>query len=211
MAELTITSFVTLDGVMQAPGAPEEDKSGGFAYGGWLAPHFDADMGKEIDAIFSKVDAFLLGRKTYDIFAAYWPRITDPNDLIADKLNHLPKFIASRTRTSFDWEGSAHVRDVAGEVPLLKNRFSGELQVHGSPDLIQTLLKNGLIDEYRLFIFPVVLGKGKRLFGEGNGPSALRLVSSHATGSGVVVNVYRRGGLFKTGTAGLPLEGGVSV
>src|SRR3989337_4143479 len=105
MAELTLTTFLKLDGVMQAPGCPTEDPSGGFAHGGWLVPHFDADMGTAMTEIFSKVDAFLLGRTTYDIFSAYWPNVTDPD---GDKLNTLPKFVASRTRTSFSWSGSSH-------------------------------------------------------------------------------------------------------
>ena len=167
MAELTLTTFLSLDGVMQAPGAPNEDTSGNFPYGGWVVPHADADMGKTMVEIFSKADAFLLGRTTYDIFSAYWPRITDPNDLIASKLNSLPKFVASATQTAFSWSGTSHVRDVTKELVDLKKRFSREVQVHGSCGLAQTLIKNDLIDEYRLLTFPVVLGTGKRLFGAG--------------------------------------------
>jgi dihydrofolate reductase len=140
MAELTLTTFLTLDGVMQAPGGPGEDMSGNFPHGGWLVPHADEDMGKTMVEIFSKADAFLLGRTTYDIFSAYWPRVTDPNDLIASKLNSLPKFVASHTKTQFSWNGSSHVRDVTKDVIDLKKRFSREVQVHGSCGLAQTSL-----------------------------------------------------------------------
>jgi len=203
MAELTLTTFLTVDGVMQAPGGPGEDRSGNFPHGGWLVPHADADMGKTMVEIFSKADAFLLGRTTYDIFSAYWPRITDPGDLIASKLNSLPKFVASRTRTTFNWSGAAHVRDVVKDVIDLKQRFSREVQVHGSCGLAQMLIEKDLIDEYRLLTFPVVLGTGKRLFGAGAMPATLTLVRSNITSKGVVVSVYRRGGSLKTGTFAL--------
>ena len=208
MGELTITTFLTIDGVMQAPGGPSEDPSGGFTYGGWVFPYADADFGATMIDIFSKADAFLLGRMTYDIFAAYWPKVTDPGDPIADKLNSLPKFVASRTRSAFSWNGTTHVRDVATEVPDLKQRFSRELQVHGSGGLAQTLIEKDLIDEYRLLTFPVVLGTGKRLFGGGAMPASLQLVSSHTTGAGVVISVYRRAGALKTGSFELPAAGG---
>ena len=203
MAELTLTTFLTLDGVMQAPGGPSEDPSGGFPHGGWLVPHADDDMGTTMIEIFSKADAFLLGRTTYDIFAAYWPRVTDPNDPIASKLNSLPKFVASRTRTMFSWSGTTHVRDVVKEVSDLKQRFSREVQVHGSCGLAQTLIEHDLIDEYRLLTFPVILGTGKRLFGAGAVPASLTLVRSHTTSKGAVVSVYRRAGSLKTGSFAL--------
>jgi dihydrofolate reductase len=203
MAELTLTTFLTLDGVMQAPGGPTEDPSGGFAHGGWIVPYADDDMATVIE-IFSKADAFLLGRTTYDIFAAYWPKITDPADPIASKLNSLPKFVVSRTRTTFSWSGTTLVRDVVKEVGELKQRFPREVQVHGSGGLAQTLIENDLIDEYRLLTFPVILGSGRRLFGAGAVPAALTLVGSHTTGSGVVVSVYRRAGSLKTGSFEIP-------
>ena len=203
MAELTLTTFLTLDGVMQAPGGPKEDTSGNFPYGGWLVPHVDADMGKTMVEIFSKADAFLLGRTTYDIFSAYWPKVTDPNDLIAGKLNSLPKFVASRTKTTFSWSETSPVRDVKKEVADLKKRFSREVQVHGSCGLAQTLIGNDLIDEYRLLTFPVILGTGKRLFGAGAVPTMLTLLKSNTTSKGVVVSVYRRGGSLKTGSFAL--------
>jgi dihydrofolate reductase len=203
MAELTLTTFLTIDGVMQAPGGPDEDTSGNFPYGGWLVPHADDDMGKTMVEIFSKADAFLLGRTTYDIFSAYWPRVTDPNDPIAGKLNSLPKFVASNTQNTFGWSGSSHVRDVTKEIAEIKKRFPREVQVHGSCGLAQTLIRNDLIDEYRLLTFPVVLGTGKRLFGAGAVPATLRLVSSSTTSKGAIVSVYRRAGSLKTGSFAL--------
>ena len=203
MAELTLTTFLTLDGVMQAPGGPNEDTSGNFPHGGWLVPHFDADMMKTMVDIFSKADAFLLGRTTYDIFSAHWPRIVDPNDFIAGKLNSLPKFVASKTRTTFSWSETSPVREVTKEVADLKGRFSREVQVHGSCGLAQTLIAGDLIDEYRLLTFPVVLGTGKRLFGVGAVPAMLTLVRSYTTSKGVIVSVYRRGGSFQTGSFAL--------
>jgi dihydrofolate reductase len=203
MAELTITTFVSLDGVMQAPGGPGEDESNNFMHGGWVVPYFDEEAGKTMTEIFSKADAFLLGRGTYDIFASFWPKITDPNDLIGAKLNSLPKFIASRTRTQFPWNNSFHVRDVVQEAAELKKRFKREVQVHGSPGLAQTLIQNDLIDEYRLLSFPVLLGTGKRLFGDGAVPRTLQLVRSRSTSTGVVINVYRPAGKLKTGSVEL--------
>ncbi len=211
MAELTLTTFVTLDGVMQAPGGPTEDPSGGFLHGGWHVPLFDEDTGTTMIEIFSKADAFLLGRTTYDIFAAYWPQVTDPADPIASKLNSLPKFVASRTRTTFTWSGTTHVRDVVKEVPELKQRFAREVQVHGSAGLAQTLIENDLIDEYRLLTFPVILGSGKRLFGAGAVPASLTLVRSHTTSTGVVVSVYRCAGSLKTGSIEMPTPANDSV
>ncbi len=203
MAELTLTTFLTLDGVMQAPGGPSEDTTGDFPYGGWLVPHADEEMGKTMDDIFSKAEAFLLGRTTYDIFAAHWPRITDTDELVANKLNSLPKYIASRRKTTFDWNNSSLIRDVVEEVGELKQRFSGEVQVHGSCGLAQTLIQHDLIDEYRLLIFPVTLGTGKRLFGSGTVPSMLKLVSSSNTSKGTIVSIYRRAGKFQTGSFAL--------
>jgi dihydrofolate reductase len=200
MAELTITTFLSLDGVMQAPGAPDEDTSGDFRHGGWVFPYADEAMGHAVAEVFERADAFLLGRTTYDIFAAYWPRMTDPEDPIASKLNSLPKFIASRSRSGFDWHNSEHVPDVEHHVQRLKARFEREVQVHGSCGLAQTLIRRNLIDEYRLLTFPVVLGSGKRLFGAGAVPAALKLMRCTTTGSGVIVSVYRRAGALKTGS-----------
>ena len=200
MAELTVTTFVSLDGVMQAPGGPEEDTSGGFAHGGWVFPLADADMGREIVGIFQRADAFLLGRTTYDIFAGYWPQITAPDDPIASRLNGLPKYVASRTRSSFSWHASHRLPDVVTGVAELKRRYPGEVQVHGSGNLLQTLIAHDLVDEYRLFTFPVLLGHGKRLFGAGTLPRSLQLVRSVVTAAGAVRGVYRPAGALKTGS-----------
>lgn len=199
MADLTITTFLTLDGVMQAPGGDGEDPSGGFAQGGWLVPHFDEDTGNTMNDIFTRADAFLLGRYTYDLFASHWPNVTDTDDPVANGLNTLPKFVASRTRTAFDWHGTTHVSDVVQAVADLKARFSREVQVHGSWELAQTLIENDLIDEYRLIVFPVVVGEGKRLFGSGARPAAMQLVKSSVTSTGVIVSFYRRAGALQTG------------
>jgi dihydrofolate reductase len=195
MGQLTITTFLTLDGVMQAPGAPDEDRSGDFRHGGWLVPYFDEDMGRIVNEAFAKADAFLLGRRTYDIFAAYWPRVTDPNDPVASALNRLPKHVASRTLEKADWNNTTVIRkDVATQVAELKKQYPRELQVHGSGDLAQTLIAEDLVDEYRLWHYPLVLGVGKRLFGSGAVPAALTLVDTRKTSTGVVVNTYRRAG-----------------
>lgn len=203
MGELTMTTFLSLDGVMQAPGAPDEDTSGGFPHGGWIVPLVDADMMATTVETFSKADAFLLGRVTYDIFAAYWPRVTDAQDPIASKLNALPKFVASRTRTTFTWNNTTGIRDVVREVAEMKQRFSREVQVHGSCGLAQTLIEHNLVDEYRLLTFPVLLGTGKRLFGTGVVPRTLRLVGSKTTSTGAVISVYRPAGELKTGSFAL--------
>jgi dihydrofolate reductase len=203
MGKLTATSFVSLDGVMQAPGGPAEDRSGGFEHGGWVIPHFDEALGGFMVEVFGRAGAFLLGRGTWQIFAGHWPRVTDPADPVAGPLNRLPKFVVSRTLRRADWAGSAIVRDVAGEVAQLKGTVPGELQVHGSPGLLQSLLREALVDELNLITFPVVLGGGKRLFEGGAAPSAFELTGSRTTAKGVVVSTYRRGGRPAYGDASL--------
>ena len=203
MAKLVVTTFVTLDGVMQAPGGPDEDRSGGFEHGGWLVPHFDEATGAFMNEVFERPAAFLLGRKTYEIFAGYWPQVTDEDDPIASKLNSLPKYVASRSLESADWQSSTVIRDVPAEVVKLKEQPGGELQVHGSGDLIQTLIEHDLVDAYNVLTFPVVLGTGKRLFPEGVTPGALRLTGSRTTGTGVVISAYERAGEPEYGEVGL--------
>jgi dihydrofolate reductase len=186
--KLTLIQFVTLDGVYQAPGGPTEDTSGGFRHGGWLVPFFDDVLGQFIDRVFDEVDAFLLGRTTYEIFAASWPKATDPDDPIASKLNTLPKYVASRTLQRADWQNSTVLAgDVVAEVTRLKEQPGRELQMHGSGALAQTLFDAGLIDTIRLIVFPVVLGSGKRLFAEGRTPSSFRLADVTSTPSGVTM------------------------
>ncbi|MGQ0803770.1 MAG: dihydrofolate reductase family protein [Actinomycetota bacterium] len=202
--KLTISTFLSLDGVMQAPGGPEEDPSGGFEHGGWSYPYADEDFGKAVDGWFGAADAFLLGRKTYEIFAGHWPKVTDDANPVATKLNRLPKYVASRTLDKVDWSNSTLLEgDVAEAVAKLKGEPGNELQVHGSGNLAQTLIKHGLIDEYRLFVYPVVLGEGKRLFADGAVPAALKLVDSKTTSTGVTINSYQPAGDLTTGSFAL--------
>ncbi len=203
MGELTATTFLTLDGVMQAPGGPDEDTSGDFTHGGWLVPFFDPVMGEEMTVIFSKAAAFLLGRGTYDIFAAHWPKVTDTDDPVANRLNSLPKYVASRNRSNFDWNTTSHITNLEREIAELKENLQGELQVHGSPGLLQTLIQLDLVDEHRLFVFPVVLGTGKRLFAKGALPREMSLQSSKTTTTGTIISTYRRGGKLRGGSFAL--------
>ena len=187
---------MSLDGVMQAPGGPDEDPTGSFPFGGWGVPYFDDEMMESVAR--SAPYELLLGRGTYEIFAAHWPYDEGP---IADHLNSTRKHVASRTLERAEWNNSVVIaRDVAQYVAALKAQDGPEIQVHGSPGLIQTLLGHDLVDEYRLWIFPLVLGRGKRFFGDGTIPVALRLVDSRVTTTGVTVNTYARAGAIDTGS-----------
>ena len=198
MRKITVLSFVTLDGVMQAPGGPTEDTSGGFAHGGWTVPYFDEFLGNVMSEQMGKPFDLLLGRKTYDIFASYWPHQSDP---VGASLNNAQKYVASRSARNLDWSNSVLLKDdVAEKIRDLKQGDGPELQVHGSGNLIQTLLKNDLVDELWLKIFPIALGAGKRLFGEGTMPSAFNLRDSKTSPLGVVVATYARAGEVKTGS-----------
>lgn len=200
MRKLVAGAFLTLDGVMQAPGGPNEDRDGGFQHGGWLVPYFDEKFVEIMTEWTKGAGAFLLGRKTYEIFADSWPKATDPADEIAMALNTRPKFVASRTLDKVDWNNSILLKgDVAEEVAKLKALEGGEIQVHGSSNLLQTLLKHDLIDTLRIWLFPVVLGTGKRLFGDGTVPCAFRLVETQQTTTGAVLHVYERAGGLKYG------------
>jgi dihydrofolate reductase len=197
---LTVTTFLTLDGVYQCPGAPNEDGTG-FEYGGWSAPYGDEDFGKYMADVFVNAEAFLLGRKTYEIFAGYWPRVTDENNPIAASLNRLPKYVLTSTLTTLDWHNSTALGgDVAGEVARLKARPGNELQVHGSGQLARTLIEHGLVDEYRLLIFPVILGAGRQLFPRMPVTAALRLADSRTTGAGVTILTLRPAGPARFGS-----------
>jgi dihydrofolate reductase len=194
-------TFLTLDGVMQAPGGPEEDPGDGFTHGGWQFPYADEEFGRRVSEWFEAADAFLLGRRTYEIFAGYWPHVTDANNPIAVPLNHLPKYVASKTLEQVEWNNSTLLEgDVSEEVAKLKQQPGNELQVHGSGELAQTLMRHGLIDEYRLWIYPIVLGTGKRLFREGSAPAALRLVDSAPTSTGAMLQVYEPAGEVQYGS-----------
>jgi dihydrofolate reductase len=200
MRKLVVGTFLTLDGVMQAPGGPNEDRDGGFQHGGWLVPYFDQMLGAIMTEWTNRAGAFLFGRKTYEIFAGSWPKSTDPADEIAMALNTRPKFVASRTLDKVNWNNSHLLRgDVAEEVAKLKAQDGGEIQVHGSGDLLQTLLKRDLIDTLRIWQFPVVIGTGKRLFGEGTIPRAFRLIDTQVAPTGAVLHVYERAGDLRYG------------
>jgi len=193
--ELTVTTFLSVDGVYQGPGGPNEDRSGGFDRSGWLDPHFDEATGQFMDEIFGGVGALLLGRRTYDIFAASWPNVTDPNDSVAHRLNTLPKYVASTTLKDPEWSNTTVLDgDVATAVRELKERDGQELQVHGSGRLVQYLLENDLVDRLNLLVFPVIVGAGRRLFPDSGIPTGLALDHSRTTGSGVTISVYRTTG-----------------
>jgi dihydrofolate reductase len=195
MRKLAVNTFMSLDGVMQAPGGPDEDPTGGFTLGGWGVNYFDDEMMERIAE--SGPYELLLGRGTYEIFAAHWPYDEGP---IADQLNGTRKHVASTTLDQVDWNNSTLITgDVAEYVAALKREDGPEIQVHGSPGLIQTLLKHDLIDEFRLWIFPVVVGTGKRFFGDGTIPAGLKLVDSKVTKTGVTVNTYERAGEIEPG------------
>lgn len=192
MRKVVVGTFLTLDGVMQAPGAPQEDTEGGFKHGGWQMPYFDEDSGEIMNKNITATEALLLGRKTYQIFAAYWP--TAPaDDPFGQKFNSIPKYVVSTTLDKAEWNNSTLIRsNIPEEVARLKQQpGSGIISVTGSGKLAQTLMKHNLVDEYVLWINPIVLGSGKRLFENGVAPSHLKLVDSKTTGSGVVVLIYQ--------------------
>lgn len=200
MRKLVVGTFVTLDGVMQGPGGPDEDRDGGFEHGGWSVNYWDDFMGQTIVEQTLEAGALLLGRKTYQIFVAHWPRASD-DDPVAAKLNSMPKYVASRTLDGVSWHNSTLIGgDVAEAVAKLKEEPGDEIQVTGSCDLIQTLIKHDLVDEYRPWIFPVVLGNGKRLFADGTLPASLKLVDTKTSSTGVVIHTYERAGELRYGT-----------
>lgn len=203
MRKLIVGAFVSLDGVMQAPGAPDEDREGNFKHGGWLAPFVDSKFEDVMTDWITRAGAFLLGRKTYEIFASYWPTITNPKDQIAVALNSRPKFVASRTLNDVTWKNSTLLEgDVASAVRKLKEQEGGEIEVHGSANFIQTLLRDDLIDGFRIWRFPVTLGTGKRLFDEGTISANFRLTEVQQTSKGGVLTVYERAGKVEHGEIG---------
>lgn len=196
MRKIIVLSFISLDGVMQAPGGPDEDNEGGFKYGGWVTPYFDEVSGKIMGKQMKPAD-LLLGRKTYEIFASYWPSHGD----VWPGINDVSKYVLSKSLNKTDWNNSVILRS-ADDIKKLKNSKGGDIQVHGSGEMIQTLLKNDLADELWLKIFPVILGKGKKLFDKGAIPAAFELKETTVTPSGVIFANYKRGGDVRTGTIG---------
>jgi len=204
MRKLIVLSFITLDGVMQAPGGPEEDPTGGFNYEGWVAGYSDDFLLKVMIKQTSKPFDLLLGRKTYEIFAAYWPYVNAQKNPFAAKLNNAKKYVASKTLTKLDWNNSELIDgDVTKGIKRIKEQDGPEIQVHGSGNLIQTLLKHDLVEELWLKIFPVTLGVGKRLFAEGVIPAGFKLLESGISSSGVIIASYERADEVKTGSLGL--------
>jgi len=199
MKKIIVLSFVSLDGVMQAPGGPQEDTSGNFTLGGWTVPYFDDFLGQEMGSQMGVPFDLLLGRKTFEIFASYWPNHEEEGPGI----NHAVKYVASNTMTSHPWQKSVFLNgDVVEQIKQIKGQAGPDLQVHGSINLLQTLLKYDLVDELWLKIFPVTLGKGKRLFGVGTLPAAFSLVDSKISPAGVIIANYQRAGEVKTGSFG---------
>jgi dihydrofolate reductase len=196
MRKIIVLSFITLDGVMQAPGGPDEDTASGFKYGGWTAPYFDEAAGQAMAGQMKPAD-LLLGRKTFDIFASYWPEHAEnwPG------INEVTKYVVSETAKTSDWQNTVFLRSAEG-IKELKSSEGSDLQVHGSGELIQTLLKHDLVDELWLKTFPVTLGSGKKLFAEGTIPAAFTLTEHSVTPSGVIFANYKRAGEVKTGTVG---------
>ena len=202
MRKLIVQTFLTLDGVMQAPGGPGEDDSGGFAHGGWSVNYWDEQMGEVMERATRTPFAMVLGRRTYDIMAAHWPHASD--DEGAKTFNDATKYVASRSHPTLEWNNSVLIDgDAAEGIAALKTEDGPELQVLGSGDLIQTLLRHDLVDQYRLWVFPVVIGSGKRLFAEGTIPSALKLVDSEVSTTGVMIGSYEPVGEIVTGSFAL--------
>jgi dihydrofolate reductase len=202
MRKIIVNTFLSLDGVMQAPGGPGEDPSGGFELEGWSVNYWDAMMGQRMTEIMGNPFDLLIGRKTYDIFAAYWPHASEEQG--AGPLNRATKYVVTRTLERADWAPSQLIKgDVVPQIQRLKEQDGPELQVHGSSNLLQTLMQHELVDRYNLMFFPVVLGRGKRLFGEGAIPAGLRLVDSKTATTGVIIATYEPAGPVTTGSFGL--------
>lgn len=197
MRKIIVLSFVSLDGVMQGPGGPTEDTSGSFTYGGWTVPYFDEFLGEIMTEQMSRPFDLLLGRNTFEVFASYWPHHPEEGAGI----NNATKYVVSNTLTEHEWQKTVFLKgDVVDEIMKLKAQDSPELQVHGSANLIQTLLKHDLADELWLKIFPVTLGKGKRLFDAGTIPASFTLLDAKSSPSGVIIASFKRGGELKTGS-----------
>lgn len=204
MGRIVVGTFVSLDGVLQAPSGPDEDRSGGFELGGWLVPRWNDEMMSTLQELVEKADALLLGRKTYEIFAGHWPKFTDPNDRLAARMNSARKYLVTRTLERADWNNSTVIRgDVPKQLAAVKKNQDGEIQVMGSSGLIQTLLAENLVDEFRIWTFPVLLGKGKRLFGDGTRPMELKRRDAKRFDTGVTLETYLPAGAVTHGTYGV--------
>jgi dihydrofolate reductase len=202
MRKLIVSTFLTLDGIMQAPGGPGEDDDAGFALGGWSVNYWDDQMNQVMAEAMSVPFDLLLGRKTYDIFSAYWPNA--PEEAGGKPLNDATKYVASRSQPALGWSPSVQIEgDAAQGVAAIKEGDGPELVVFGSGNLVQTLMRHGLIDEYRLWVFPVIIGSGKRLFADGTIPSGLKLVDSTVSSTGVVIGTYEPAGEIVTGSFAL--------
>jgi dihydrofolate reductase len=202
MRKIITTTFVTLDGVMQAPGGPDEDKSSGFAYGGWSANYWDKIMGELMGGFMNTPFELLLGKNTYDIFAAFWPTAKQDQE-VAKPFNSTKKYVVSEKPFNLSWSNSILITgDVVAQIKKLKEQEGPDLWVHGSGNLIQTLLANNLIDRMHVWIFPVTVGSGKRLFAEGTQAEGFKLVDSKVAASGVIVATYEPAGPLKTGSLG---------
>jgi dihydrofolate reductase len=200
MRKVITGAFVSIDGVMQAPGGPEEDPTGGFTFGGWVVPYADEVFGKAVEELFSQPFDLLLGRRTYEIFAAHWPYAEGGrDDSIAQPFNRVTKYVATRSKLDLTWKGSVALHDAAADVARLKRENGPALVTQGSSDLIQALLGHDLIDEIRTFTFPIVLGKGKKLFGAGAKPAAFKLTNSKVSPNGIMIGSYERAGAVATG------------
>jgi dihydrofolate reductase len=203
MRKLVVTTFLTLDGVMQAPGGPDEDRDGGFELGGWSVGYWDEMMGRVAEEIHLEAGAVLFGRRSYELLAGYWPNVGD-DDRMAAKLNAVPKHVASRSIDTLEWQNSTLLEgDVAEAVARLKSEDGAPLLVIGSSKLIQTLLRHDLVDTFKVWTFPVVVGEGKRLFGDGTIPAGLRLADIQTSTTGVTIATYERAGEIKRGTFGV--------
>jgi len=199
MGKLVVNTFTSLDGVIQSPGMPEEDREGGFDKGGWQVPYFDQESGQIMGEAMAAFDALLLGRKTYEIFASFWPH-APADDPIAARLNQAPKYVASRTLDTVGWNNSTLLNgDIADEVARLKETYN-EVHTSGSGNLVQSLMRDELVDQYSLWVYPLLLGSGKRLFGEGTVPTALRLVGSRTFSNGALLLSYEPKGTPEYGT-----------
>lgn len=201
--KLIVQEFVSLDGVSQGPGSPDEDRSGGFTRGGWFVPFVDATFMQMVTTWIEAADAFLFGRQTYESFARHWPTMTDPNDEVAAKLNGMPKYVVSNSLQKADWKPTTILsNDIAAQVAQIKRQRGREIQIHGSARLAHSLLGAGLVDEVRLAIAPVVVGQGRKLFPEGGPPLGLRLLSHATTPTGLTIHVYQPAGAAIFGTYG---------